>query len=81
VRREAGVDGVGLVGATEDGRVAVVVAVTEESGVDARPVAAAAAAAVGGGGGGSPQLATAGGRDVGAIDEALATLRTLLGSS
>jgi alanyl-tRNA synthetase len=81
VRREAGVDGVGLVGATEDGRVAVVVAVTEASGFDARPVASAAAAAVGGGGGGSPQLATAGGRDVGAIDEALATLRTLLGSS
>jgi alanyl-tRNA synthetase len=81
VRRETGVDGVGLVGATEDGRIAIVVAVTEESGVDARPVASAAAAAVGGGGGGSPQLATAGGRDVGAIDETLATLRTLLGSS
>jgi alanyl-tRNA synthetase len=80
VRREPGVDSVGLAGTTADGRVAIVVATTKSSGVDARPVASAAAAAVGGGGGGSPELATAGGRDSGAIDEALATMRTLLGT-
>jgi alanyl-tRNA synthetase len=79
-RREAGVDAVGLIGATGDGRVAIVVAVTGASGVDARAVASAAAAVVGGGGGGSPELATAGGRDLGAIDAAAATLRTRLGS-
>ena len=79
-RREAGVDAVGLIGATGDGRVAIVVAVTAASGVDARAVASAAAAVVGGGGGGSPELATAGGRDLGAIDAAAATLRTRLGS-
>ena len=78
--REAGVDAVGLIGATGDGRVAIVVAVTAASGVDARAVASAAAAVVGGGGGGSPELATAGGRDLGAIDAAAATLRTRLGS-
>jgi alanyl-tRNA synthetase len=79
-RRAGGVEAVGLVGATTDGRVGIVVAVAAASGVDAREVASAAAAIVGGGGGGSPEFATAGGRDVAAIDEALATLRTLLGS-
>ena len=79
-RRHGGVEAVGLAGATEDGRVAIVVATTKASGIDARPVAAAAAAVVGGGGGGSPELATAGGRDVAALDEAVAALATLLGS-
>jgi alanyl-tRNA synthetase len=80
VRREAGVEAVGLVGATSDGRVAIVVATTTASAIDARAVAAAAAAVVGGGGGGSPELATAGGRDVAAIDEAVAALAAQLGS-
>ena len=44
------------------------------------PPRRAAARAVGGGGGGSPELATAGGRDVAAIDDALAALRTALGA-
>ncbi len=80
IRRQAGVERVGLVGATEDGRVAIVVAVTAASGIDARAAASAAATVVGGGGGGSPELATAGGRDVAAIDTALATLAAQLGS-
>jgi alanyl-tRNA synthetase len=79
-RRAGGVDAVGLVGATTDGRVGIVVAVAAASGVDARAVASAAAAKVGGGGGGSPEFATAGGRDVTSVDEALATLGALLGS-
>jgi alanyl-tRNA synthetase len=79
-RRAGGVDAVGLVGATTDGRVGIVVAVAAASGVDAREVASAAAAKVGGGGGGSPEFATAGGRDVASVDEALATLGALLGS-
>jgi alanyl-tRNA synthetase len=81
VRREDGVAAVGLIGANGDDRVAIVVAATKESGIDARAVASAAAAVVGGGGGGSPELATAGGRDVSAVDAALGTLHTLLGSS
>jgi alanyl-tRNA synthetase len=79
VRDRSGVKGVGLAGVVgEDGRVAVVVAVVEGSGIDARSVAASAAKAVGGGGGGSPELATAGGRLAAGIDEALETMRELL---
>jgi alanyl-tRNA synthetase len=80
-RREEGVVAVGLIGASDDDRVAIVVATTKASGIDARTVAAAAAAVVGGGGGGSPELATAGGRDVSAVDAALGTLHSLLGSA
>jgi alanyl-tRNA synthetase len=79
VRDRGGVRAVGLAGHPGDGRVAIVVAVTKDSGLDARMVASEAAKLVGGGGGGSPELATAGGRDPSSIDLAVARLRELLG--
>ena len=79
LRDRPGVNGVALVGRLPgDGRVALVVAVTKDSGLDARAAASEAAKAVGGGGGGSPELATAGGRDESGIDRAVELLGTLL---
>ena len=78
VRDHPGVEVVGLVGATGPDRVAVVVAARKDSGIDARSAAVVAASAVGGGGGGTAELATAGGRNVAAIDEAVRLLREAL---
>jgi alanyl-tRNA synthetase len=81
VRDRPGVKAVGLAGVTgDDGRVVLVVATVKGSGIDARTVASAAARAVGGGGGGSPELATAGGKAVAGIGEALDAMRELLGA-
>jgi len=74
VRDHPGVEAVGLVGVTGPERVALVVAAKKGSRVDARGVAVMAARAVGGGGGGTPELATAGGRDVAGVGEALSKL-------
>ncbi|HLI15364.1 MAG TPA: alanine--tRNA ligase [Acidimicrobiales bacterium] len=79
VRNEPGIEAVALAGSPDGERAALVVAVTATSGIDAREPARAAAAVVGGGGGGSPEVATAGGRDVRGIDAALALLRERLG--
>jgi alanyl-tRNA synthetase len=79
VRSRENVHAVGLVGSPGENKVSVVVALDERFGADARAVAGAAARAVGGGGGGTPQLATAGGRDVAKIDDALVALRAGLG--
>ncbi|MGA8296141.1 MAG: alanine--tRNA ligase [Acidimicrobiales bacterium] len=73
--RSLDVESVALIGAPDAARVAIVVATRKDGDVDAREIAANAARAVGGGGGGSKELATAGGRDVGAIDTALEILR------
>ena len=80
VRDHPGVEAVGLVGITGPERVAVVVAARKSSGTDARAAAVLAAAAVGGGGGGAAELATAGGRNVASVDQALAKLSEALGS-
>jgi len=74
VRDADGIEAVGLVGSPDGVKVALVVAVEKGGGLDAKAIAADVAKIVGGGGGGSPELATAGGRDVSAIDAALATL-------
>ena len=79
VRDHPGVEAVGLAGVTGPERVALVVAARKGSGIDARAVAVLAAAAVGGGGGGTPELATAGGRNVAGIEEALVKLGEALG--
>ena len=81
LREEDGVDAVGLIGSPDGARVALVVATRSTAGIDAREVAGEVARLVGGGGGGSPELATAGGRDVGAIAAALERLDVLLASS
>ncbi|MGO9963796.1 MAG: alanine--tRNA ligase [Acidimicrobiales bacterium] len=78
VRDHAGVEAVGLAGVTGPERVALVVATRKGSGIDARAAAVQAAGAVGGGGGGTPELATAGGRDVAGVEEALVRLAEAL---
>jgi alanyl-tRNA synthetase len=80
VRDRPGVRGVGLAGTSGEGPVALVVAAEKGSGIDARAVASAAAKAVGGGGGGSPELATAGGKLVAGVAQALDLMRELLGA-
>jgi len=79
VRDHPGVEAVGLAGVTGPERVALVVASRKGSAIDARTAAASAAAAVGGGSGGTPELATAGGRNVAGIEEALRKLSEALG--
>ncbi len=57
-----------------DGQPALIVAASRDvvsEGFDAVPIVRAAAGMIGGGGGGRPELAQAGGRDVGRLDEAL----------
>ncbi len=80
VRDRPGVDAVALVGAPGDGRAAVVVAVKDGAGLDARHLAAEAGRLGGGGGGGSAELATAGGRSPASIDAAVERLRHLVSS-
>jgi alanyl-tRNA synthetase len=80
VRDRSGVRGVALAGSLDSERVSLVVAVTKDSGLDARAAATQAAKAVGGGGGGSAQLATAGGKRPEGIPEALEQLKSLLGA-
>ena len=79
VRDHPGVAVVGLVGVTGPERVAVVVAARKDSGIDARGAAKAAAGPLGGGGGGTPELATAGGREVSAVEQAVRNLGEALG--
>jgi alanyl-tRNA synthetase len=81
VRDHPGVEAVGLAGVTGPERVALVVAARKGSGIDARAAAVLAAAAVGGSGGGTPELATAGGRNVAGIEEALVKLGEALSRS
>ena len=72
--------GVVLGGAPEGGGVALVAAVTKDSGLDAPALIADAARTVGGGGGGkNPEMAMAGGRDATKLDEALDQARRAAG--
>jgi alanyl-tRNA synthetase len=67
--------GVGLLGADIDGKVALVCVVTDDllksSGLKAGTIVGNIAARVGGAGGGRPHMATAGGKDVAELDNAL----------
>jgi alanyl-tRNA synthetase len=71
VRQQPGVDTVVLVGVSDSGGVSLVGAVTPGSGKVAGNLIKDAAKAVGGGGGGKGDIATAGGKNVDGIDEAL----------
>ncbi|CAN5717912.1 MAG: alanine--tRNA ligase [Ilumatobacteraceae bacterium] len=71
VRDEPGVDVVVLAGESTTGGVAIVAAVRPGLGVQASALIRDAAKAVGGGGGGKGDVATAGGKDVGGISDAL----------
>ena len=69
--RQAGARRVVLVGETSTGGVGLVSAVVPDEGIPAADLIRDAARAVGGGGGGKGDVATAGGKDVAAIDDAL----------
>jgi alanyl-tRNA synthetase len=73
-------EAVALAGSPDGTRVALVVATRKGAGLDAKELAGEAARLVGGGGGGTPELATAGGRDLERIDDAVALLRERLGA-
>ena len=71
VRQQPGIRRVVLIGETTTGGVALVAAVAAGEGTEASALIRDAAKAVGGGGGGKGDIATAGGKDVAAIDAAL----------
>ena len=78
-RARDGVAAVVLAGTPDTKRVALVAAVAKDSGLVAAELLAEPARLVGGGGGKGPELALAGGRDPGRIDEAVALVRADLG--
>jgi alanyl-tRNA synthetase len=71
VRNVAGIEVVVLIGQSTTGGVSIVAAAKPGLGVDAAALIRDAARAVGGGAGGKGDVATAGGKDPGGIDEAL----------
>ena len=73
--------GVVVLGAALDGKVSLIVGVSKDltSRVQAGKIVGAIAAKVGGKGGGRPDLAEAGGSDVGALDGALASAKDVVG--
>ncbi|RMH72107.1 MAG: alanine--tRNA ligase, partial [Actinomyces sp.] len=79
VRDQPGVRAVVLGAALEGGGVALVSAVTPDSGLDAGELIAEAKKTVGGGGRPAPDLAVAGGRDPERLDEALDQARAAAG--
>jgi len=79
VREQPGVRAVVVGGAPPGGGVALVAAVTKDSGLNASELIAEAARTVQGGGGKSPDLAVAGGRDPSRLDEALDQARSVAG--
>lgn len=76
--------GVGLLAAVIDDKVSLVCVVTDDlvaaKKVEAGKIVGAVAKLVGGGGGGRPHMATAGGKDVAKLDEALAQTRSIVES-
>ncbi len=73
--------GVVVVGSAIDGKVAIIVGVTKDltDRVQAGKVVGQVAQKVGGSGGGRPDMAEAGGKDPGALDEALASAADVVG--
>ena len=72
IRAKQGIEAVVLGGVSDSGGVALVAAVAATSGLKAGELIKDAARHVGGGGGGKGDIATAGGKNVAALDEALA---------
>jgi len=76
--------GVGVLGAVVDEKVAIVCVVTDdvikEKRLEAGKIVGVVAKIVGGGGGGRPHLATAGGKDVKKLDEALKSASAIVKS-
>ncbi len=80
VREQPGIRGAVLASAPESGGVAIVAAVDTSEGLHASDLIGPAAKLVGGGTGKNAELAVAGGRDPGKLDEALDLIRSSLGS-
>ena len=78
IRSRSGVRVVVLGGSPDGERAALVSAVAKDGGWEASDIITDAARLVGGGGGRHPELATAGGRDPGRLDEALDGVRARL---
>jgi alanyl-tRNA synthetase len=76
--------GIGLIASIIDEKVSLVCVVTDDlvakKKLEAGKIVGAVARLVGGGGGGRPHLATAGGKDVGKLDEAIAKTKTIVES-
>jgi alanyl-tRNA synthetase len=74
-------NGIGVLGAEIEGKATLVCVVTDDlvGRFNAGKIVGAAAKLVGGGGGGKPHMATAGGKQVEKLDEALAQVAELLG--
>jgi alanyl-tRNA synthetase len=76
--------GVGLLASVIEGKVALVCVVTDDllkkTPLQAGKIVGGVARLVGGGGGGRPHLATAGGKDVGKLDGALAEVEGVIRS-
>jgi alanyl-tRNA synthetase len=76
--------GVGVLGAAVDGKAALVCVVSDDlvatKQLQAGPIVSALARIVGGGGGGRPHLATAGGKDLEKLDDALRQAATVVGT-
>jgi alanyl-tRNA synthetase len=81
VRENPGVRAVVLGSAPESGGVALVAAVSKDSGLVASQIISEAARVVGGGGGKSADVAVAGGRDPSRLDEALEVARKAIAGS
>jgi alanyl-tRNA synthetase len=79
VRQQPGIRAAVLGGVTDAGGVSLSAATTPDSGLQAGVLVKDAARAVGGGGGGKGDVATAGGKDPGALDDALAIARSAAG--
>jgi alanyl-tRNA synthetase len=79
VRHRVGATAVVLGGATPDGTAAI--AASTDGSVDAVALVRAGAPLIGGGGGGSAELALAGGRTPGGLDDALDAVRAQLGAA
>jgi alanyl-tRNA synthetase len=77
--RDQGARAVVLGGLPERGGVALVAAVTKDSGLKAGDLIADAARTVGGGGGKQPDVAVAGGKDPSKLDDALGQARAAAG--
>jgi alanyl-tRNA synthetase len=79
VRDRPGIRAAVLAGAPEGGGAALVAAVAPDAGLHAGDLIAEASKAIKGGGGKGAELAVAGGKDAGGIDDALALVREALG--
>lgn len=81
LRNGLGKQGIGVLATVTDGKIQLVCVVTDDltSRFQAGKVVGALAKQLGGGGGGKPHLATAGGKDIDKLSEALASFSTNLG--